>query len=694
MPTFFEIAAPLANRGIPVIRVQPNSKAAMDSDWPSLATTNLEILQKWSQETPNANVGCVAKAEIGGFFFFEMDAAGEALRIKNETQKALPQTLLVRSRPGRGHLYFRQSPESIALGNVAQGQVKGGGFSVRVHNQYVLGPNSVHPITGLPYQIVEDAPIVECPQWLVDWIQSQRIASPVPNVVNEPGSAIIMGSRNSTLASIAGKFRANGVSEESILFELNRINDERCVPPLPSDEVETIARSISKYKQGEPGPQVLFGGKPGGLYPSEIQMESGSSSEVQLAQVEEEEPVVINSLPYPVFPTWVMQGTSIYEGLIQPWCEKNSRYPEYMFMPAMAILLNFIGLRVRVSMNHFIPALHMVLIGRKGRVIKSSCAESAMEYFKGVGMADDARSTGTADGRVLIWTAGSPEGLGIDMERKNCRNALLFYDELRGLVAKASIENSGMISALLQTYESGKYSNVVTNRKNSFNFDPKSYCMSFIACTTDKSFRKQWSSLSGEASGLNDRFFFLYQPKVLMPVTPKRDVMTQDGALRTRKLVDKAIDKKVYDIDEEDKQLRFALDVYSNRAVHRAERFALYFAIDLDKNEIDGDCIERALALTEYETAVKKYLRIGQSDAETREAVIQNEIRFQLQQGGGKAEERDLYRLVGYRYGFSIWNQCVKSMLDAGEVRKSGAGKKSDPKILVLMQQNEYEEED
>ena len=327
-------------------------------------------------------------------------------------------------------------------------------------------------------------------------------------------------------------------------------------------------------------------------------------------------------------------------------------------MPAMAIMLNYVGLRVRVELNHFVPALHMVLIGRKGEVIKSSCAETAMDYFKGVGMADEAKSTGTADGRMLIWTAGSPEGLGLDMDRKGCKNALLYYDELRRLVAKAGIENSGMIDALLTTYESGKYSNVVTNRKNTFNFDPKSYCLSFIACTTDKSFRKQWSMLGGEASGLNDRFFFLYQPPVLIsPRKRKTDVLTAEAALVTRKIVDQAIQKGVYKFDEVDQQLDIAGNVYSNRQIHRAERFALYFAIDLEKDEIDGDCVERALALIEYEQAVKKFLRIGQSDAETPEARIQGEIRFQLQQNDGTMLWNDLFKKIGQRLGYTAWEK-------------------------------------
>ena len=575
--SFKDIALPLIARGIPVIPLGANSKKAFLKDWQNLASTDSTQIEKWDASSPDGNCGCVAKAEIGGFWFLELDAAGEALRIKNESQKELPRTLLIRSRPGRGHLYFKQNAASIAMGNITQPQVKGAGFSVRVNNEYVVAPGSIHPATGLPYTIVEDAPIVECPDWLIEWILSQRVATTGRPVETSDAQSIISGSRNSTLASIAGKFRAAGMSYEGILDELHRINEDRCDPPLPQDEIETIARSIARYAQGDPTPQVLFGGKPGGLLPSTIQMVYDSATS-DIARVEEETPEPVVSIPHPVFPKWVMEGTSVYEGLVKPWCDTNTRYAEYMFMPAMAIMLNYVGLRVRVELNHFVPALHMVLIGRKGEVIKSSCAETAMDYFKGVGMADEAKSTGTADGRMLIWTAGSPEGLGLDMDRKGCRNALLYYDELRRLVAKAGIENSGMIDALLTTYESGKYSNVVTNRKNTFSFDPKSYCLSFIACTTDKSFRKQWSMLGGEASGLNDRFFFLYQPPVLIsPRKRKTDVLTAEAALVTRKIVDKAIQKGVYKFDEVDQQLDIAGNVYSNRQIHRAERFALVF---------------------------------------------------------------------------------------------------------------------
>ena len=40
--------------GVPVIRLRPNTKAAIDSGWPELATTDIETLKKWNNETPDA----------------------------------------------------------------------------------------------------------------------------------------------------------------------------------------------------------------------------------------------------------------------------------------------------------------------------------------------------------------------------------------------------------------------------------------------------------------------------------------------------------------------------------------------------------------------------------------------------------------------------------------------------------------
>ena len=49
---FFERALNTVQKGIPVIRLLPKTKIPMDNNWPALATTNPETLQRWNQESP------------------------------------------------------------------------------------------------------------------------------------------------------------------------------------------------------------------------------------------------------------------------------------------------------------------------------------------------------------------------------------------------------------------------------------------------------------------------------------------------------------------------------------------------------------------------------------------------------------------------------------------------------------------
>ena len=49
-------------------------------------------------------------------------------------------------------------------------------------------------------------------------------------------------------------------------------------------------------------------------------------------------------------------------------------------------MLNYLGTKVRIEYKDIIPSLYTVLIGRKGRVIKSSSVKDAMKYFQYMGL--------------------------------------------------------------------------------------------------------------------------------------------------------------------------------------------------------------------------------------------------------------------------------------------------------------------
>ena len=62
------------------------------------------------------------------------------------------------------------------------------------------------------------------------------------------GEAIIEGARNSTFARLAGAMRRVGMSRDEIFAALERVNRDRCQPPLPIREIKRIAESISRYE--------------------------------------------------------------------------------------------------------------------------------------------------------------------------------------------------------------------------------------------------------------------------------------------------------------------------------------------------------------------------------------------------------------------------------------------------------------
>ena len=279
----------------------------------------------------------------------------------------------------------------------------------------------------------------------------------------------------------------------------------------------------------------------------------------------------------------------------------------------------------------------------------------------------------------------------MEMSRVNCKNAVLFYDELSVLSNKAAIDNSTLSKNLLTMYESDLFANTIKSRKETFSFEPKSYCASLIACTTDKNFHANWSNLARNSEGLDERFFFLYQPEILFPLTPFKEGNTVEAAFETRKRIDKAVKQAVYRISDET-HLEEKITKLGNRPEIRAEKLALYFAVDLGRDEIDEECVERAIAVIEYELAVKRYLKTF--EATTLEGSLQNEIIQLLQRNGGKILVRDLNRVMHpERHGTSLWFKVYEGLKRCGWTSETGAGTKTDPNMLILIRVPESEDE-
>jgi hypothetical protein len=669
---FEQRAQILIERGIPVAPLPPRTKAANTISWQTLATTDISKLMQLNPN-PDGNTAAVARAEIGGFCFFEVDRANFHTEIEKQTGQKFPETFLVASAPGkgRGHFYLKHTAKSIALGNAQAKDEQGELWSFRSDRRYVVGPLSVKD-DGTVYTIIKDVPVASVPDWLVEWIAANKSsdAKKTGHAELDDETPFAQGSRNNSLTSVLGKARQVLAMDKEQLYEYGlSVNRKRCVPPLPDSEVRTIANSVGGYEVKPAMPVIM----------------SGRNLSEQPAQAAAAEPEIVipklNNSAWPVFPDWVMHGTSLYEGFVKPVCAVNSRIPYFMFLPTAALMMNFLGLKVQVTGKNFIPSFFMVLIGEKGRAIKSSSVEDAIDYLHTAGvMEQGGTATRLAEGKSLVWTAGSPEGLGLEMARTKCKNAVLFYDELSALVSKADIQSSALKSSLLTMYESGKFSNAVKGKKDSYSFDPKTYCASLIACTTDENFEDLWSSLAGKSSGLDDRFMFLLQPKQLNEVTPHQVVNTVLGAVETRKFIDKAVQQQTYSF-EDTTALEAKIAVLGNRTEIRAEKWALYFAIDQGHDTITESDVERGIAVAEYEKAVKKYL--GSPEADTKIAAAQLKYRRLLERKfDGRATVREIERAMNYtRYGTEGWWRIHEGLKRAGIIAETVADGK--PSIYV-----------
>jgi hypothetical protein len=313
---FMQRASTLLEHKIPVAPLPPRTKVAELDNWQDLATADQAKLNQLNPD-PDGNTAAVARAEVGGFCFFEVDAPNFHKLIEEQTGQKFPETLVVSSSPGkgRGHFYFRHTPKSIVFQkSIDKAYISGKdehgkeAYSFRMDRAYVVGPGSVKD-TGEVYTSLNSAPIADCPEWFIDWVSANTTeAKKTGHAELDDESSIAQGSRNSALASILGKARqVLAMDKQQLLAYGLSVNQKRCVPPLPDSEVKTIANSIGNYAVTV-APPVIFGGQPLG------------QTQVQVAPVEvrpmETEPINLvestaNSLAY--LPSTVLASTRLQD---------------------------------------------------------------------------------------------------------------------------------------------------------------------------------------------------------------------------------------------------------------------------------------------------------------------------------------------------------------------------------------------
>lgn len=233
------------------------------------------VWEDWLMRWPNMNLGILTGA-ASGVVVIDIDPrhGGDVELERLEREHGPLNTLTVRTGGGGQHFYFNM-PEGLHLGNsVGRSDGKSGiapGIDVRGDGGLIVAPPSS---TAAPYrwsmEPTRDA-ISELPPWLLKLITGPKPPSPAaPALVSSKHAQlstsldlIAEGGRNDFLFREVCALAANGLEGEVLASRAQQINQSRCRPPLPEDEVLQIVSSALRYDRtgsaNTAGPTVGWG---------------------------------------------------------------------------------------------------------------------------------------------------------------------------------------------------------------------------------------------------------------------------------------------------------------------------------------------------------------------------------------------------------------------------------------------------
>lgn len=186
--------------------------------WTEEATIDACKIVDWWEQFTTANVGIVT-GQASHIAVLDVDDSDALGGWSSETLTA---------RTPRGfHFYYALNgvPAKNSAGKL------GPKLDVRGEGGYVVAPPSIHATRAHYHWVNPGAPLETVPHWLL-------VSNPIPN-----------GHRNDGLFKIAAAMRGRGQTEQAILDELLRVNEERCAPPLSQLEVLQIRDSVTRYQQ-------------------------------------------------------------------------------------------------------------------------------------------------------------------------------------------------------------------------------------------------------------------------------------------------------------------------------------------------------------------------------------------------------------------------------------------------------------
>jgi len=234
-----------ADMGYAVFPCAPGRKVPVTEHGLRDATTDSDQITQWWTRQPDANVAI----RTDGLLVIDVDGEENAWLSDEPDKLADLDAAPLSQTPHGGRQYFFRQPAGRAWRNTAGRLAQR--VDTRANGGYVLVAPST--VDGKAYQWADECELTEPPHrlpeppaWLIELLDALAASNDVP-VNGTSANTIPHGQRNGTLAHLAGAMRRVGMSQAEIFAALQQVNADRCTPPLPLREVESIAASISRY---------------------------------------------------------------------------------------------------------------------------------------------------------------------------------------------------------------------------------------------------------------------------------------------------------------------------------------------------------------------------------------------------------------------------------------------------------------
>ena len=254
-----------AERGICVVPLRPFEKKPAIRNWPELATSDPDRIERWSRAFPEANLGIVpGKSKLA---VFDVDLKADGLKSWSELVNDVggldifDMAPTVRTPSGGWHTYFRK-PETFRLGT-QRGIVRGIDF-FSTTGQTVAPPSRLRE-AGYEWRSSEYVEPPVLPEPVIRWLKAHERKVFVGSMVERIWSCdllqttepIMDTTRHPVLLREGGRMRREGLSPEHICAVLKAVNLVRCKPTLDGWDIDKVIESIVGYDAGFNGKRYL-----------------------------------------------------------------------------------------------------------------------------------------------------------------------------------------------------------------------------------------------------------------------------------------------------------------------------------------------------------------------------------------------------------------------------------------------------